>query len=90
MAKGRKPQSVDELKCAQIDLTDELRSMNGSIIECHYDYVDLKWTFSRVRSDLERPNVRYLPDYGMNTRLSLIIAKSWHLTITKFIHLQTI
>ena len=44
----------NEVKYGTIDLTDELRSMNGSIIECHY--VDHQWIFSRKRIDRNHPH----------------------------------
>ena len=38
-----------EVKYATIELTDELRDLDGSIIECYY--VDHHWVFSRKRDN---------------------------------------
>lgn len=39
----------DEVNYATIPLTDELRKLDGHIIECHY--VDSQWVFFRPRKD---------------------------------------
>lgn len=45
-----------EMKYTTIDLTDELKKMNGSIIECRY--VDHHWILVRLRNDRKHPNGR--------------------------------
>lgn len=45
-----------EMKYTTIDLTDDLKKMNGSIIECRY--VDHHWIFVRLRNDRKHPNGR--------------------------------
>ena len=52
---GSKPKGV-ETQAGSIDLTDELRAMDGAIIECRSN-VDRRWNFVRVRNDCENPNV---------------------------------
>jgi len=44
----------EEVKYAKIDLTDELRTMNGFIIECRF--VDNRWSLVRKRTDRKHPN----------------------------------
>jgi len=53
-----------EVKAASIDLTDDLKTMGGAIIEC--EKVDDRWLFVRVRNDREHPNV-YLSKRGNYT-----------------------
>lgn len=43
-----------EVYFADIALTDDIRQMNGKIIQCHY--VDGKWVFKRLRNDRAIPN----------------------------------
>lgn len=51
---GTKPKGI-EVKAGTIDLTDELREMNESIIECRN--VGNRWLLVGVRNDCEHPNV---------------------------------
>jgi len=52
---GSKPKGVETKAAYSIDLTEELRALDGAIIECRY--VDRRWFFVRVRNDCEYPNV---------------------------------
>lgn len=46
-----------EVKHGTIDLTEDLRNMDGSIIECRF--VDDRWMFVRIRNDSELPNGKH-------------------------------
>ncbi len=48
------PINEDEIEYATIPLTDELRKLDGHIIECHN--VDSRWVFVRPRRDRMNPN----------------------------------
>lgn len=56
------------IKYANIYLTDELRKLDGLIIECRN--VDHLWVFDRIRNDRLRPNGMKTID---GTRTKLII-----------------
>ncbi len=47
----------EEARYATIELTDELRDMNGSIVECCF--VDQHWIFVRKRVDRYRPYTKF-------------------------------
>jgi len=48
----------EEVKHSTIDLTEDLKNMDGSIIE--YRFVDNnRWVFARIRSDSDLPNGNY-------------------------------
>ena len=51
---GSKP--AREVKFATINIPDELRTKDGSIVECHM--VNDRWNFVCVRNDREDPNVK--------------------------------
>ena len=51
------PKRVEVKYESTIDLTDELETMNGCIIECRL--VDNRWTLVRVRKDRKHPNGLY-------------------------------
>lgn len=51
----------EEVRAGAIDLTAELRTLNGRVIECQK--INGRWVFVRVRNDREHPNV-HLSKYG--------------------------
>ncbi len=44
------------MKFGSIALTDEIRELDGRIIDCYY--VDNQWVFKKLRNDREHPNGR--------------------------------
>ncbi len=78
-----------EVKYKSIAITDELRAMNGSIIECRYnDHAEI-WDFLRVRSDCLEPNTRLYTtgrfSSGMCSSFILLLANILYV-ITKTLH----
>ena len=67
-------------------MTDELRTMNGSIIECRYDDHAEIWDFLRVRSDNQEPNTRLYTtgrfSSGMCSSFILLLTYILHVTKT--------
>ena len=48
----------EEVKHGTIDLTEDLKNMDGSIIECRF-VDDNRWAFARIRNDSDLPNGNY-------------------------------
>jgi len=74
----------EEVKYGTINLTDELRNMNGSIIECHY--VDHQWIFLRKRTDRNHPHAKSTTESNFN----LIDIAYKKLTAGYFLHVLLI
>ncbi len=54
---GESGDNMVEVNFAMIKLTDEIRELDGRIIDCHY--VDNQcWVFSKLRDDRKYPNVK--------------------------------
>jgi len=60
---GKGPER-QEAKYTWINLTDELRKLNGFIIDCQY--VEQHWIFVRQSVDRYRPNTKFTI-YGLFT-----------------------
>ena len=54
-------------KFDDIQLTDELRKLDGRIIDCIY--VDNQWVFQKLRNDRKHPNVRQAAEGNNNQQL---------------------
>ena len=73
-----------EVKYKSIAITDELRAMNGSIIECRYDDHTETWDFLRVRRDNQEPNTRLYT----SGRFSSGMCSSFILLLTNILHIN--
>jgi hypothetical protein len=57
LVSGESGDDMVEINFALIKLTDEIRELDGRIIDCHY--VDNQcWVFSKLRDDRKYPNVK--------------------------------